>query len=160
MAVIPGGPGNDFLIGTSNADTIDGGARRDYIKSGSGNDIITGGLGNDLLDGGRGNDTFLFGEYHDADNIYNFSQSAGNMDVIVLGEGIDAYVVTEVWNGIRIATVDQNIPVENDPIYGSIVLNGVSRAQWETWGGQLGWVTVEINTTPMISFRPDYHLLA
>jgi hypothetical protein len=160
MAVIAGSSGNDFLIGTSNADIIDGGARRDYISSGSGNDTIIGGLGNDLLDGGRGNDTFFFGEYHDADNIYNFSRSAGNMDVIDLGQGIDAYKVTTVSNGIRIATVDQDIPIENDPVYGSIVLNGVSLAQWQSWGGQLGWVTVKSDTTPMITFGPDYHLIA
>jgi Ca2+-binding RTX toxin-like protein len=162
MAVITGKSGNDILTGTSNADIINGEARRDYINGGSGNDIIIGGLGNDLLDGGRGNDTFFFGEYHDADNIYNFSRSAGNMDVIDLGEGIDAYRVTKVWNGIRIATVDQDVLLENDPVYGSIVLNGVSVAQWQSWGGQLGWFTVEKNpnSNPMITFGPDYPLTA
>jgi hypothetical protein len=160
MAVIAGNSGNDFLIGTFNGDLIDGGASRDYINGGVGNDTIIGGLGNDLLDGGSGNDTFFFGSYHDADNIYNFSHSAGNMDVIDLGNGIDAYLVTEEWNGIRIATVDRDVPIANDPVYGAIVLNGVSAAEWQSWGGQLGWVTVESDTTPMITFGPDYHLVA
>jgi hypothetical protein len=159
MAMIRGNLGNDILIGTSNADTIDGGDRRDYVNGGDGNDIIIGGLGNDLLDGARGNDTFFFGSYHDADNVYNFSRSAGNMDVIDLGDGIDAYLVTEAWNGIRIATVNRAVPLENDPVYGSIVLNGVSAAQWQSWGGQLGWFTVESNPNPMIMFGPDYHLV-
>jgi RTX calcium-binding nonapeptide repeat (4 copies) len=160
MAMITGNSGNDFLIGTSNPDRIDGGGRRDYISGGRGNDIIIGGLGNDLLDGGGGNDTFSFGAYHDADNVYNFSRTTGNMDVIVLGEGIDAYRVTQEWNGIRIATVDRDISVENDPVYGSIVLNGVSLAQWQSWKGQLGWFTLESNPNPMITFEPDYPLTA
>jgi Ca2+-binding RTX toxin-like protein len=171
MAVIAGSSGNDFLIGTSNADKIDGGASRDYINGGSGKDIIIGGLGNDLLDGGRGDDTFFFGEYHDADNIYNFSRTPStatvpsNMDVIDLGEGIDAYLVTEESRGIRIATVDQDITIENDPVYGSIVLNGVSLAQWQSWGGLLGWFTVvdhknDPYLNPMITFEPDYPLTA
>jgi hypothetical protein len=159
MAVIAGSAANDFLIGTSNADIIDGGARRDYISGGSGNDIIIGNLGNDLLDGGGGNDTFFFGWYHDADSVYNFSRSTGNMDVIDLGDGIDAYQVATVWNGIRIATVDSDIPLANDPVYGSIVLNGVSATQWQSWGGHVGYFTVGNNPNPMITFGPDYHLI-
>jgi Ca2+-binding RTX toxin-like protein len=160
MEVIAGSSGNDFLIGTYNADIIDGRASRDYINGAGGDDTLIGGLGNDLLDGGGGNDTFFFGAYHDADNVYNFSRSAGNMDVIYLGDGIDAYLVSQEWNGIRIATVDRDIALANDPVYGAIVLNGVSTAQWVSWGGQLGWVTAESDTAPMIAFASDYPLFA
>jgi hypothetical protein len=159
MAKIRGSAVNDFLYGTSNADLIDAGDRRDYINGGSGNDTIIGGLGNDLIDGGHGNDTLFFGSYHDADSVYNFSRSAGNTDVIVLGNGIDEYLVTAEWNGIRIATVNSTIPLENDPVYGSIVLNGVSRAQWQSWGGKLGYFAEKNDPNPMITFGPDYYLI-
>jgi hypothetical protein len=157
MATIAGGSNNDFLVGTSNADIIDGGARRDYINGGGGDDIIIGGLGNDLINGGGGNDTLFFGSYHDADTVFNFSRSANNTDTIVLGEGIDAYLVTAEWNGIRIATVDSDIPIENDPVYGSILLSGVSASQWQSWQGQLGWFTIDNNPNQMIDV--DYLLI-
>jgi Ca2+-binding RTX toxin-like protein len=160
MAKITGSSSNDFLYGTSNADMIDGGARRDYINGGGGDDTIIGGLGLDLIDGGKGNDTLFFGRYHDADTVFNFSRTAGNMDVIDLGEGMDAYLVTAESNGIRIATVDSDVTIENDPVYGSILLSGVSASQWQLWGGQLGWFTDQYNPNPMITFGPDYHLIA
>lgn len=37
--------GNDFILGSSNADTLEGGAGADYIDGGAGNDILTGGTG-------------------------------------------------------------------------------------------------------------------
>lgn len=132
MAVINGSGNNDFLFGTRNADTIDGGARRDYIFAGGGNDLIIGGLGNDILNGGPGNDRFFFGRQHEADIIEDF----GPNDIIDLGEGIDHYFVTEVWNGVRIATVDWDYTA--DLVQGSIVLNGVTRDEWESWGGAFG----------------------
>jgi Ca2+-binding RTX toxin-like protein len=132
MAVMNGSGGNDFLFGTSSTDTIDGGARRDYISAGGGRDLITGGLGNDILNGGSGGDTFRFGFQHDADVIEDF----GRYDVVDLTDGIERYFVTEVWNGIRIATVDAEYTA--DPVQGSIVLHGVTRAEWQSWGGAFG----------------------
>ena len=166
---IASGSGNDSVDGGSGSDFVDGGDHRDYINGGSGNDTIWGGLGNDLLDGGGGDDKFQFGAWHDADNIYNFSRTVGsatvarNMDVIELGDGIDTYGVTQVWNGIRISTYDRDIPLANDPVYGSIVLNGVSLTQWQSWGGKLGTFDIEDhnanpNLNPMITFGPDYLL--
>jgi Ca2+-binding RTX toxin-like protein len=130
--VITGRKRNDILAGTRNADTIRGEDRRDYIAAGGGNDFIDGGLGNDILNGGSGNDTFFFGRLHDADIITDF----GPDDTLELGGGIDHYFVTEVWNGIRIATVDWDYTA--DIVQGSIVLNGVTRAEWESWGGSFG----------------------
>ena len=129
MAVINGKDGNDFLIGTRNADIINGGGSRDYISAGGGNDWINGGLGNDILSGGSGSDTFFFGHLHDADVIQDF----GPNDKIDLGEGIDLYFVTETASGVRIATVDSQYT--EDLVQGSIVLSGVTSAEWVSWGG-------------------------
>jgi Ca2+-binding RTX toxin-like protein len=49
--------GNDWIFGTSFADTVDGGDGADLIYSGTGNDSLTGGLGNDTISGGQGADT-------------------------------------------------------------------------------------------------------
>jgi hypothetical protein len=85
------------------------------------------------------------------------------MDVIELGDGIDTYGVTQVWNGIRISTYDRDIPLANDPVYGSIVLNGVSLTQWQSWGGKIGTFDLydhrdDPYLNPMITFGPDYPL--
>jgi RTX calcium-binding nonapeptide repeat (4 copies) len=123
---------NDIINGTSSADKIDGKGSRDTIKAGGGNDVIIGGLGNDLLWGEGGSDTFEFGHLHDADVIYDF----GRYDTIDLSGGIDHYFVTEVWNGVRIATVDWDYTA--DLVQGSIVLHGVTKAEWLSWGGAFG----------------------
>ena len=99
---------------------------------GGGNDWINGGLGNDILSGGTGFDTFFFGHLHDADVIQDFGPS----DKIDLGEGIDLYFVTETRSGVRIATVD--LDYTEDLVQGSIVLSGVTVAEWVSWGGAFG----------------------
>jgi Ca2+-binding RTX toxin-like protein len=150
---ISGTRDNDFLYGRSGNDTISGGDRRDYISGGSGNDLIKGDLGNDILTGDGGNDRFFFGRLHDADVIQDFRRSLGNDDLIVLGDGIDSYVITVEWSGIRIATIDQQWTA--DPVQGSIVLSGVSEQQWKAWGGRTGYYayTPSFNPNPMIVFE-------
>jgi Ca2+-binding RTX toxin-like protein len=123
---------NDLLVGTRNGDIIDGKDKRDVISAGDGNDVITGGLGNDFLTGGEGADRFYFGHLHDADVILDF----GPNDKIDLDASIDRYFVTKVWNGIRIATVDDDHTA--DPVQGSIVLSGVTIEEWKSWGGAYG----------------------
>ncbi len=55
-----GGPGDDFLKGTSDDDTINGNGGDDLILGAPGNDLLNGGTGDDRLFGDEGNDT-LFG---------------------------------------------------------------------------------------------------
>jgi Ca2+-binding RTX toxin-like protein len=64
MAIIPGTPGDDTLIGTFFDDGITGLAGNDSISAGDGNDHVQGGPGNDTILGEEGND-ILSG---DADN--------------------------------------------------------------------------------------------
>ncbi|PSB05656.1 peptidase S8 [filamentous cyanobacterium Phorm 46] len=52
--------GNDFIVGSSDADRLNGDSGNDRLLGGSNSDTLFGGVGNDLLNGGTGND-FLFG---------------------------------------------------------------------------------------------------
>ncbi|WNV12814.1 cadherin-like domain-containing protein [Tardiphaga sp. 709] len=116
---IQGTDGNDFLIGTPHADTIDAGAGDDIaygredadtiyggegndrivggdgddvLIGGSGNDVIFGGAGNDILFGGAGNDV-LYGEDGNdmilADDGDDFASGGAGNDVIFGGAGND-----------------------------------------------------------------------
>src|SRR6185503_3313755 len=51
-----GGPGNDIITGTDEANTLFGGAGNDLLRGNGGNDSLRGGDGNDTLDGGTGKD--------------------------------------------------------------------------------------------------------
>ena len=62
-----GGISNEYLFGTSLADTLSGGggdddiygaAGNDWIMGGDGNDVLRSGPGSDTLEGGKGNDTY------------------------------------------------------------------------------------------------------
>lgn len=69
MAIIDGGPPDDNLIGTPEADLIRGfagddslfgRAGNDTLDGGTGNDALFGEAGNDVLDGGDGSDTAYY----------------------------------------------------------------------------------------------------
>ncbi|QDM28310.1 hypothetical protein FNL56_20970 [Tardiphaga sp. vice304] len=81
--VIDAGAGNDIVYGRESSDTIYGGEGNDRLVGGDGDDIIFGGSGNDVIFGGAGNDT-LFGEAGD-DVLYG---EDGN-DLILGGDGDD-----------------------------------------------------------------------
>jgi len=51
-----GGSGNDLVLGSSSADTLDGGEGDDCIVGGDGADTLTGGNGTDIILGGNGDD--------------------------------------------------------------------------------------------------------
>jgi Ca2+-binding RTX toxin-like protein len=80
------GAGNDFVTGTSAADTLSGGLGLDSLTGGAGNDTLTGGADDDTLAGGTENDN-LYGE---AGND-SLSGDAGN-DLLVGGTGNDGLI--------------------------------------------------------------------
>ncbi|MEC1944908.1 calcium-binding protein, partial [Schinkia azotoformans] len=51
-------------------------------------DELDGGAGNDYLEGSSGNDVYLFGRGYGEDTINDYDSTAGNMDVIRMGEGV------------------------------------------------------------------------
>ena len=63
--VTTGTDGDDVIIGTFGADTIDSGAGNDTICGHSGDDILIGGGGNDRIQGGSGNDDVRGGDGDD-----------------------------------------------------------------------------------------------
>jgi trimeric autotransporter adhesin len=73
IGLVHAGGGNDSIIGTAVADTLDGGDGNDTVDGGEGADIVRGGGGDDLLLGRGGVDSFDGGDGHD---IVDFSWSA------------------------------------------------------------------------------------
>lgn len=79
-----GTSGDNYLVGTLNADTIDGLAGNDEIRGSRNQDLLIGGDGNDLLSGQSGDDTLLGGNHND--KLYG---EAGD-DVLEGGAGNDS----------------------------------------------------------------------
>ena len=62
IEAIVGGAGNDTLVGSSSAETIDGGLGFDVIDAGGGNDTLVYDLGDISVTGGSGTDTLLIND--------------------------------------------------------------------------------------------------
>ncbi|MBI1314293.1 hypothetical protein GC176_23605 [bacterium] len=62
---VHGGTGNDTLIGSLLADSLDGGGGDDSLDGEAGDDTLSGGDGNDFLIGKAGNDTLFGGDGND-----------------------------------------------------------------------------------------------
>jgi len=110
-----GGNGNDYQLGTANADNMSGGNGCDLMVGGDGNDQmhgqegnnrlfgqggddnLSGGGGNDLLDGGAGND-----QLH-ANGGHNWLFGGGGADTMSAGEGND-----RMWGGGGNDTINAN----------------------------------------------------
>nr|WP_260416210.1 calcium-binding protein [Pseudomonas cichorii] len=86
--VLSGLGGDDSLYGLSGNDTLNGGAGKDKLYGGAGADILDGGAGDDSLYGDAGNDTYLFYRGAGQDWISDYDNTAGNLDVIKLAEGL------------------------------------------------------------------------
>jgi hypothetical protein len=78
--------GNDFILGSSDADRLNGDGGNDRLLGGGNSDTLFGGVGNDLLNGGAGND-FLFG-----DSGSDTLQGGRGDDVLNGGGGSDVLV--------------------------------------------------------------------
>lgn len=83
MENIVAGVGNDTLIGTFGANSMNGGAGNDSMVGGFGNDFLNGSTGDDTLVGGFGRD-ILIGSVGDDRFDYNstFESTAGSVDLI------------------------------------------------------------------------------
>ncbi|WP_068313816.1 VCBS domain-containing protein [Polycladidibacter hongkongensis] len=103
---IDGGLGDDTIYGQDGGDTLRGGDGKDQLNGGSGDDTLEGGEGDDRLLGDAGNDTFNGGQGKDYfsdssgsdtyrynlgdgdDTISDHGRGEGEIDTLVLGEGI------------------------------------------------------------------------
>jgi Ca2+-binding RTX toxin-like protein len=91
---IDGGGGNDTIVGTASADSIDGQDGDDKLSGAGGTDTLVGGSGADSLNGGSGNDTMVGGIGTDTllggDNDDEFRWAAGHgVDVYDGGGGVN-----------------------------------------------------------------------
>ena len=107
--------GNDTIIGTNTADTIEGGAGDDTLHGWSGNDTLIGGTGDDLMSGGAGNDTYKFNLGDGQDTIFENENSnwPGGTETLRfgLGIGIEDLVfskTTQDWYDVRISIAGTN----------------------------------------------------
>lgn len=97
---IYGGPGNDFLTGSSTSDLLDGGADDDVVAGGLGNDVVLGGAGNDNLAGdlffgsGDGNDVIFGGD--GSDTMLGGGGSDLLLGAMTAWDG-DVAALTEIW---------------------------------------------------------------
>jgi Ca2+-binding RTX toxin-like protein len=96
---IDGGAGNDRLLGLAEDDSLDGGSGNDTLLGGDGNDRLNGGDGADEINGGAGDDTITGGGGSDTatfgSSLANTSASyAGGVFTLTSTLGVD--VVSEV----------------------------------------------------------------
>ena len=109
MAIVPGGPFADLLIGSAASDALFGFGGDDSLFGLGGDDLMLGGTGNDVLAGDSvppnvrllvpvgepGDDTLLGGEGADlldggaGDDVLNGGFSLGDTDTLVGGAGSD-----------------------------------------------------------------------
>lgn len=85
--------GNDTIEGGAGSDTILGGGGEDRLFGGTGGDKILGGAGNDILTGGAGTDQFVFEMGGGQDRITDFQNS---LDKLVISGA--------TWANIRVTT--------------------------------------------------------
>lgn len=84
MASFYGGKGNNWMVGTGDADTFTGRDGNDLIRGRAGDDQILGGGGNDIIRGGRGDDTI-------------YLKIFGGNDIVTGGQGADTFYIGTKW---------------------------------------------------------------
>lgn len=85
---LQGTRGNDILSGNAGNDSLNGSLGNDILYGGMGNDILFGGAGDDMLYGEAGNDIYLFGRGSGQDIIYDYDETPGNADIILMNSDI------------------------------------------------------------------------
>lgn len=84
---ISGDNGNDRILGGSNSDTLFGGADNDVLNGGVSSDILFGDAGSDTLQGGKGDDAL------NGDSGSDVLVGDGGKDMLTGGLGFDAFVL-------------------------------------------------------------------
>jgi Ca2+-binding RTX toxin-like protein len=100
--------GNDVILGTANADTINALGGNDVVCAGGGNDNVDGGAGNDTLDGGAGRDNLIGG---------------ANDDTVIGGAGVDT--VSYAGNGAGVVVNLAQTTAQNTVGAGTDTISGV-----------------------------------
>jgi Ca2+-binding RTX toxin-like protein len=138
--------GNDQIIGTPNADTIDLLGGDDFYAGRDGDDTVAGGSGNDFIGGEGGNDNIRGGSGDDAIN------GGTGVDILYGGTGNDTLVSGETSYG-----GDGNDRISgdafNDSIWGQAGDDAMAGYQGnDTLNGGDGYDTVFVNGDPSGAF--------
>ena len=91
-----GGPGDDRIDGTENADVLSGNAGSDNLSGNGGNDTLDGGAGENFFEDGAGNDLIARGPQNDTWN------AGAGTDVFTPGTGNDSVSYSARTNGVTI----------------------------------------------------------
>jgi Ca2+-binding RTX toxin-like protein len=94
VATINGNSGNDHLVGSDTADSINGFGGDDILEGRAGNDQLRGDVGDDVLVGGAGSDMLNGGPGADS------MQGGSGDDTYVITSGADTVSETSAANGI------------------------------------------------------------
>lgn len=115
-ATLNGGEGNDRLIGSNSADTINARGGTDFIEGRGGADIISGGAGGDTIYGGEGNDDIEgdFAGYRSLEDIITLTITPNDMRT-GSPDGLDTIVDINV---LRFADGDQEVVIAGLEIIG------------------------------------------
>ena len=119
-----GTPGDDFLIGSSEADLIEGLGGDDIIRGldnddnlfgNNGNDQLFGNVGDDVLHGGSGDDLLRGGfgrDFYNGGSGVDTVEFAGNrVRFEVIEIGVDRYRIIEFTNASRSTEVDREVAI-------------------------------------------------
>jgi Ca2+-binding RTX toxin-like protein len=118
--LVSGGPGNDALTGSPNADVIGGGEGNDTIVGLAGVDLMEGGGGDDTITGGPGNEENQAGADGNDTFIWNPGDGSDGLDG---GAGIDTMVFNGSAGNEVFATTAQGSGFRFTRDLGSIVMN-------------------------------------
>lgn len=157
------GAGDDYVLGSRFADTIDGGNGNDRISAGAGDDVIRGGAGADRVGGGSGNDTFVFvaGDLVTVDypdHIVDFAGSGtsdrGEQDMLRFeGFGAGAYLSFVGYAADRVQVEGKWTLVENRAMQRYQVIDPTNRAN-------TGNLLVQMNGSTNRLTADDYAFVA
>ena len=120
--LVNGGPGNDTLTGSPNADIIGGGEGNDTILGLAGVDLMDGGAGDDTITGGPGNEQNQNGG--DGDDTFIWNPGDGS-DGLVGGPGTDTMVFNGAGADEAFATTAQGAGFQFTRNVGNIVMTAV-----------------------------------
>lgn len=118
---IGGNGGNDVLRGGAGDDTISGNTGNDTIYGDAGTDVLNGGTGDDSLYGGAGRDTFTFSASFGDDTINDFTVGFDsiNLAALSIADYTALLAATADVNGNAVITLSGN----------TITLTGVTKSQ-------------------------------
>ena len=135
-ALIRGTSGDDTLSGDGSSNYMLGGDGNDWLYGDAGNDTLVGGKGNDYLNGGIGNDIYVFNQGDGVDTISDYDYTAGNMDTLRLGKGIQAAdtVVARSGNHLTLTWGMDAIIIENFFVIGYAHIEKILFDDGTTWG--------------------------